>query len=306
MLSQTAQSNRVATSDEGMPRQRSDPLARDSNCHEAHEAPTSLAVTASMGVVGWRAALLPTVGVFKQEAICAWIITFIALNHGGWGGLTFSVSCGALWLVVDRSADLHSMITFAKIVVTKETPVAEGIVRVGGQFCGAFIGALLNMIIADSWVGPFQAGNTIWILWSCAIATAAFLLIFFKTQEIANTDTEKAFWFMLALLAIPGTFPTNPAISIATNILQEGGPAGDFYMWWFGPFLGVISYGLVGWVLSGEKPAILQFKFKLGKYGADMDSETNTGWHPAAGAPLAAPSPTAIAPKAAVQVDQNV
>merc|ERR1711966_75061 len=74
------------------------------------------------------------------------------------------------------------------------------------------------------------------------------------TQEVAKSDTEKAFWFMIALL--PFKFATNPVLSIATNILQKGGPAGDFIMVWLGPFVGVIFFGLLGWGLTGEKPAM--------------------------------------------------
>merc|ERR1719440_1664111 len=127
------------------------------------------------------------------------------------------------------------MITFTKVFITKETPIPEGAVRALGQFGGAFIGAVLNLLIAGSCTGP-SMGNpniatalaaaaaaaggdsrrlasgswTLWVLLSTAGATAVFLLIFFKTQAIAKTDTEKALWFILALLAIPANFPTNP------------------------------------------------------------------------------------------------
>jgi len=201
------------------------------------------------------AVLTNNIVVFKQELITAWIITFLALNGVGFGGMLFAVSCGALWLLVDKKADLHSMITFTKMFITKETPVPEGCVRLGGQFAGAFIGALLQMILADDVMGFPAKGKPIWILLSTAFATAIFLAIFFKTQEIAKSDTEKAFWFMIALLPFM-SFATNPVLSIATNILQKGGPAGDFIMVWLGPFVGVIFFGLLGWGLTGEKPAM--------------------------------------------------
>lgn len=192
--------------------------------------------------------------VLKQELITAWIITFLALNGVNFSGVEFAVACGALWLLVDKKADLHSMITFTKMLITKETPVQEGLVRLGGQFAGAFIATLLQLILADNVMGVPATGKPIWILLSTAFATAIFLAIFFKTQEVAKSDTEKAFWFMIALL--PFKFATNPVLSIATNILQKGGPAGDFIMVWLGPFVGVIFFGLLGWGLTGEKPAM--------------------------------------------------
>merc|ERR1711865_715160 len=100
-------------------------------------------------------AFMENLDTFKWEFVTSWFVVYLAINNpGAWSGIQFAAATAALWAVGDGKADLHSMVTFTKAVITAETPVAEAAVRVGGQFAGAFVAAVINLVLNGVVTGP--------------------------------------------------------------------------------------------------------------------------------------------------------
>jgi len=213
--------------------------------------------------------LLKEVNIMKWEAFSMAAVVWFQCNYGQAHSLGIYIITACMWLIAGGSADVHIVVTLYKTIVTGSIPIYEGIARMVAQVGGGFLGALMMIIfdkraVLSGYPAAMQNSippgtDDIVVFLEEAMATAVVLLVFNKIMS-GESDEVAAFGYAAILYAFDG-YLTNPARIVGPTILKPGGFDDFDSVWpqWFGPLFGAPLYGVLAWILTGEKPALFEW-----------------------------------------------
>lgn len=176
--------------------------------------------------------------------------------------LAVPVVTACMWLISKGNADVHSIITLYKVMVTHEITIPQGVARLAGQFGGGFVACLIVMVLdRHTDVANYpetnveNADNFTKFLYE-GIATSIVLLVFNKITA-SGSEAGAAFGYA-AILYVLCDFVTNPSRVVGPHFLKKGGPPDFDDMWptWLGPVLGAGGFGLFQLFMEGNPPAL--------------------------------------------------
>jgi len=203
----------------------------------------------------------------KWEAFSMAAVVWFQSNYGQGHPLGVYIITACMWLIAGGSADVHIVVTLYKTIVTASIPLYEGIARMLAQVGGGFLGALMMIIFdkrsnldtsVNAMTSTTAGTENVVVFLEEAMATSVVLLVFNKIMT-GESDEVAAFGYAAILYAFAG-YLTNPARIIGPTILSNDGFSDFDSIWalWFGPIFGAPLYGILAWILTGEKPALFE------------------------------------------------